>query len=422
MASAQEKAQAILKKAIQAAGGEAALAQVQAVRSRLKGVLHEVEGATFTAEYWRQGYDRTRYTLRTEVNGVELSMLVVARGEDYWVKINDQLEPQQPLAREAAKRGMYVDRIATLLPLLTEKEFTLAALGDSDRDGQKLVGVRVVRKGQPDVQVFFDRDKGLLTRLEYRTLDEASGKEVAVVVLYSDHRVLNPIETETNTLKAANVSGTGPELLEYLRKRALSAASRERLAGLIRRLASESFAEREAAARDLVAAGPAAVPYLTEATRSTDVEVAQRAKDCLDKIKGDPASSVTTAVLRLVAFHRPKGAESVLLDFLPAAADPQLAREVRFTLAALAQRDGKPARALVEAAEGKDPLRRAAALAALGRDGGTLAREPGRRLFLPNVTVARKVLELREGKKYVEWERVEIELFHQLEETLFAKP
>jgi HEAT repeat protein len=57
------------------------------------------------------------------------------------------------------------------------------------------------------------------------------------------------------------------------------------IATLVRQLGSDDFTTREAAARDPVAIGAPAVAALEAATKSTDVEVASRAKACLVKIQ-----------------------------------------------------------------------------------------------------------------------------------------
>ncbi len=58
-----------------------------------------------------------------------------------------------------------------------------------------------------------------------------------------------------------------------------------------------------------------------------------------------------------------------------------MADDARAALVALAQGPGGPDAALVRALEDKDPARREAARAVLGKDGGAYLDRPGRRLF-----------------------------------------
>ncbi|MHC4778023.1 MAG: hypothetical protein ACYTFG_05530 [Planctomycetota bacterium] len=62
-------------------------------------------------------------------------------------------------------------------------------------------------------------------------------------------------------------------------------ALRERIAGLVARLGSESWKEREEASKELAAIGEAAVPALQKALESGDPEVAGRAEECLRQIR-----------------------------------------------------------------------------------------------------------------------------------------
>ena len=81
--------------------------------------------------------------------------------------------------------------------------------------------------------------------------------------------------------------------------------------------------------------------------------------------------AVPLAVVRSVARHKPVGAVHVLLAYLPSAADDAVVQEVEAALVVLAHAEGKPDKVLEEALNDKDPERKAAATAALGRNGPT---------------------------------------------------
>jgi hypothetical protein len=61
-------------------------------------------------------------------------------------------------------------------------------------------------------------------------------------------------------------------------------AERERLRGLVRRLGSDAYDEREEASRALLEAGDAAEPFLREAAGSDDAEVRIRARAILNRL------------------------------------------------------------------------------------------------------------------------------------------
>src|SRR5262249_4926401 len=127
-------------------------------------------------------------------------------------------------------------------------------------------------------------------------------------------------------------------------------------------LGNKDEAARNAAAADLVRAGPAAVPVLRQlANNPDDPDTAKRARDCLKHVEGSDSASLTSAAVRLLAARRPDGAAAALLGYLPYADDDRVAEEVQSVLATLAVRDGKPDPAVTAALEDKNPVRRAAA-------------------------------------------------------------
>jgi hypothetical protein len=127
-------------------------------------------------------------------------------------------------------------------------------------------------------------------------------------------------------------------------------------------------------------------------------------------------------VVRLLGQRRPSGTAAALLDFLSSAGEEKLAREVHFALAEVAHADGKPDQALEDALNHKDTVRRDAARVALAKDGGKLRDQASRRLYLAGVKVPTRITEYRDGKKIMNWERLEVWFFNKFEEAVFAKP
>jgi HEAT repeat protein len=173
----------------------------------------------------------------------------------------------------------------------------------------------------------------------------------------------------------------GPGLLVQFRKRALSDADRERAQELIKKLGDDSFEVREKATADLAALGKFVLPLLRPAAASTDPEVSERARKCLEKIGKEDAAPLTAVAARLVAYRKPAGAAEALLAYLPLAADQAVAAEVRAALIEVAVREGKPEPAVVRALQDGSPQRRAAAAEALCWAGAAEQRPAVRRLL-----------------------------------------
>ncbi len=420
-----DEPRAVIEKAIQAAGGRENLAPIKATRATLKGIIHEsdiLERAVVTAEVVSQLPRQFKLIGHITGNGVVVVTTQILNGDKAWIQANDMNDPANARELEDMKQSAYVDYVATLLPLLEDKAYTLTALPDAAVQGRPAVGVKVVSKGHPDISLYFDKQTGLLAKIEHRRPDP-DAQNAALLLreeFLSDYRVVDPVAPEEALLKRQGVATEGPGLLDALRKGTLTAAEREQIKSLIRGLGSNQFAVREKSKKGLVAQGRRAVALLRDAAKDPDPEVASRARECLEAIPQEKDSATARAVLRLVAYRKPEGAAGVLLDYLSSAADEAVARETRMALAAVARHDGKPDPELTRALDDKDPTRRAAAAAALGSDPKAPAAE--QRLFPHGVRRAFKGLHLRDGKKYMEWDLLEVQFFNRVEEREFEQP
>jgi putative pyrroloquinoline-quinone binding quinoprotein len=176
---------------------------------------------------------------------------------------------------------------------------------------------------------------------------------------------------EEKILKDAGLPTDTPSLLKFFRTRTPSQADRDRLAGLVRTLGSRSFAAREKASRELVAAGEFALPFLKAVLRGSELEVRRRAENCIQEIERLPHATLAGAAARLLAVRRPQESAEVLLAYLPFADWDALEDALLEALGAVGLK-GEGAKAVPLAAVGsaaadKDPRRRAAAAYILGR-------------------------------------------------------
>ena len=223
-------------------------------------------------------------------------------------------------------------------------------------------------------------------------------------------------------LKTAKLAADGPALMDFLRKKAPLGVDPNKIKALIQQLDDDSFEMREKATKDLIALGATALPQLRQAAKSRSPEVKRRAERCLAAI-GDPKrDTITPAAIRLVGLRKPAGAADVLLTFLTRTDDEDLAREAMAALAAVALVNGKPDKVLLNALEDKDMVRRAAAAAVLGKDGGVFEKKPGRRLYITGIKYPMKAISYRDGKKEMEREYTDVEFFNKFDDSAFAKP
>ena len=90
------------------------------------------------------------------------------------------------------KEQVYAEMIAGLT-LFQDKALQLSPLGEVNFEGRPTLGIRVSSKGHRDVNVYFDKENGLLIKLESRAVDLGSGQEVSQEKVFSDYKVIDGI-------------------------------------------------------------------------------------------------------------------------------------------------------------------------------------------------------------------------------------
>src|SRR5260221_13575035 len=90
-----------------------------------------------------------------------------------------------------------------------------------------------------------------------------------------------PGAVDEEVLKDAGLGTDNKSLLEFFRRRTLTGNDQNKVACLIRQLGDESFQHRVSASSDLIGLGVIAIPYLRQALKSSDPEVARRSEECL---------------------------------------------------------------------------------------------------------------------------------------------
>jgi hypothetical protein len=427
-AVAADEPRTLIEKAIKAQGGEEVLGRRVATQVAMKGSLHVggTESIAFTGVIFTQPEGTVKYTLNVTFADNKIGITQVIADDKGWRKIDgagqNQIEDLDEANLDEARQTRYFDRVVSLLPLLKDKGFTLKSLGAVQVRDKPALGVQVSSKGQPDVKLFFDQTSGLLVKTAYRYKRPTTNKEELGELYYSDYREPDYAGRDERILKAAKLAVDGPALLEFLRKKAPPDVDPDKIKALIRKLGDDSFQEREKAMKDLIALGTATLPQLRHAAKSSDAEIKRRAKRCLAAIGDQKGDTLTPAVVRLVGLRKPAGATEVLLTYLTRTDDEDIAREVMAALANVALVNGKPDQTLLKALEDKNPVRRAAATAVLGKDGGAYDKKPGRRLYLTGIKYPMKAVQYRDGKKEMEREYSDVEFFNRFDDSVFAKP
>jgi|ERR1051326_4652057 hypothetical protein len=182
----KDDAKAILDKAIKAHGGEEKLAKPRAMTMKVKGKFYgfNEEGIEYKMELSATPTKR-RFDLDSGAGDASFKFSSVYNGEKGWRKINDDVADLTKEEIEEVKHDLYIDRVTTLAPL-KDKEFKLSALGETKIGKKAAVGIKIECKGHRDVNLFFDKDTGLLIKSESKVID--MGEEKNQETIFSDHK------------------------------------------------------------------------------------------------------------------------------------------------------------------------------------------------------------------------------------------
>ncbi len=188
---AQDTAEAVVKKAIEAHGGADVLNKYKAGSASIKGEM-AVFGMdlTFTGEMTYFLPDKYKMTINADVAGQKLAIVQIANGGKYKQTINNMATPLKEAERDELLQSAMLQEVSQLTPLLGGKKYTIKAEKDSEVNGMAAAVVLVTAKGFKDTKVYFDKKTGMLVKTERKglapTMDEP--KEVIEETFLSDYK------------------------------------------------------------------------------------------------------------------------------------------------------------------------------------------------------------------------------------------
>jgi hypothetical protein len=199
-AKADDETRAILDKAIAASGGAEKLAKRNSERGKSQGTL-EINGAqiAFTSDSCIQLPNKLRAEMQLDFNGMKIDIVQVLSGDKGWVSAMGQTTELPDEVVGEMKEALYTARLETLVPLIKEQGFTLTGLGESKVDDRAAVGVKVASAGHKDVELYFDKESGLLVKHGRLGIDSTM-KEVLKETYYSDFEDVDGLKTPKKVL------------------------------------------------------------------------------------------------------------------------------------------------------------------------------------------------------------------------------
>jgi hypothetical protein len=195
----QDPVKALLEQAIQARGGEVALARFPASQLKVKGTLQGAKEASFVQEVIAMPPSRVKQTLELEVNGKKETLITVFNGDSGWLSANGKTIDMDGKTLAQLREGTHLMRVERLVSL-RENGFQLSMAGEGLVNGRPAVGLKVSCKGYRDIFLYFEKETKLLSKVERWVVDPATGKDVGEEQYLSNFLEVDGIGSPTKTV------------------------------------------------------------------------------------------------------------------------------------------------------------------------------------------------------------------------------
>jgi len=196
---AQGEAQAVVDKAIAALGGEARLARYKARENKTRGIVHFLGGAPFSQEVFYQSPSQIKEVLHAGPSDKQATIVTTLNGDQGWMQIDGVIQPLNDRVLGELKETAHLRLVCRCL-VLKDKASQLTLLGDFPIDDRAAVGVRVSTRGYRDIQLYFDKEYGLLVKTERTALNAQNGKPFREESYYKDWKAIDGLVTPTRVV------------------------------------------------------------------------------------------------------------------------------------------------------------------------------------------------------------------------------
>jgi hypothetical protein len=180
---------AIIDKAIKAHGFKGKEDKNFAYTGKNKGTLHIMGlDLDFTQNVSLQLPAKFKEEMQLSIMGNNVMVTTVFNGKDAWIKANGMDIDITKELMEEMKETAHALQLSQGL-FLKDKDLKLTPLGEVKVKGKPAVGVQVAKKGFRDISFYFDKDTGLIAKMDRQAFDPTSGQlinEERIITQYQD--------------------------------------------------------------------------------------------------------------------------------------------------------------------------------------------------------------------------------------------
>lgn len=203
--AADDAAVAVVKKGVEAHGGQSALEKAKGGEYKVEGdVTVGAEKGKFTSTISYALPDKFRMSVDTTLGTTKTSLVVVVNGDKVKATTNGKAQDLKDPAKGEFLQLAAIQEVSLLYPLLDDKKFTLKAEKDEKVEGKDAAVVLVTRKGMKDVRLMFDKEKGELVRFVHK-MPDPFGQEAVTEVTHGEFKKFDGVLQPTvQKVKQAN--------------------------------------------------------------------------------------------------------------------------------------------------------------------------------------------------------------------------
>lgn len=203
-----DDANAIIDKAIKAQfGTDKDAALKKGYRGKNKGTLYingmELE---FTQEVTTQAPGKFRDVMDITIQGVNVQQVTVFDGKDGWIKaLGKEVKAEKEVLEEFKDVAALMSMSQGLFT--KDKALKLSVIGEVMVNNKPAIGVKISKEGKKAVDMYFDKETGLMAKIERIKRDIMTGKEVMeerIILEYQDvngRKVPKKVEVKVDGVK-----------------------------------------------------------------------------------------------------------------------------------------------------------------------------------------------------------------------------
>jgi hypothetical protein len=188
--------QAVIRKAIDAMGGEEKLSRFKCSISKEKCKFYMMgQVVDGTAQLWSQPPRQLKAVFHLNMAGKPFTRIEVVTKDGGWLSLNGKLSPLPADQIAEIYERMEADEATNLL-VLKDPGYQLTPLGESSVANRPAVGLKVAHGGHRDVLMYFDKERGYLVKMQTRS-KATGGSEIDEETFYADYQEYNGIRNAT---------------------------------------------------------------------------------------------------------------------------------------------------------------------------------------------------------------------------------